>query len=200
MTEVPVQSNLQTKVDLGVTKSCVKILPALMLMAILLSSCGSVSTVEISVTPLSSSDASAPPPSAPVPTAVSFPPPVVSPSQNRNDIGTPLGPLCWARREMAMLMVSGLVDGIPSTGDMAENARKSVDVSLTLMTATYIQTLPVELQKFGERLTSDIASLSERLISGVSPVVLANQFGFENYEGARQFVELAQSDPGCKDI
>jgi hypothetical protein len=101
---------------------------------------------------------------------------------------------------MAMLMVSGLIDGIPATGSVAENARKSVDDSLTLMTARYIQTLPVELQKFGERLASDIASLSERLISGVSPVVLANQFGFENYEGARQFVELAQSDPGCKDI
>ena len=177
-----------------------KLLPALTLMAILLGSCGSVSTVEISVAPLSSSDASAAPPSAPVPTAVSFPQPVVSPPQNRNDIGTPLGPLCWARREMAMLTVSGLIDGIPATGNMADNARKSVDVSLTLVTATYIQTLPVELQKFGEHLASDIASLSERLISGVSPVVLATQFGFENYEGARQFVELAQSDPGCKDI
>ena len=177
-----------------------KILPALTLTAILLSSCGSVSTVKIPVAPLSSSDASAPPPSAPVPTAVDIPPPAVSPPQNRNDVGTPLGPLCWARREMAMLMVSGLIDGIPATGNMAENARKSVDVSLTLMTAKYIQTLPVELQKFGERLKSDIASLSERLISGVSPVVLANQFGFENYEGASQFVELAQSDPGCKDI
>jgi len=101
---------------------------------------------------------------------------------------------------MAMLMVSGLIDGIPATGSMADNARKSVDVSSTLMTATYIQTLPVDLQKFGERLASDIASLSERLSSGVSPVVLATHFGFENYEGARQFVELAQSDPGCKDI
>ena len=99
-----------------------------------------------------------------------------------------------------MLMVSGLIDGIPATGSMADNARKSVDVSSTLMTATYIQTLPVDLQKFGERLASDIASLSERLISGVSPVVLATQFGFENYEGAKQFVELAQSDPGCEDI
>ena len=99
-----------------------------------------------------------------------------------------------------MLMVSGLIDGIPAAGSMAENARKSVDVSLTLMTATYIQTLPVELQKFGERLASDVASLSERLIPGVLPVVLATQFEFENYEGARQFVELAQSDPGCKDI
>lgn len=190
----------QAKVDPGVTISNMKLLPALTLTAILLGSCGSVSTVEISVAPLSSSDASAPPPSAPVPTAVDIPPPAVSPPQNRNDVGTPLGPLCWARREMAMLMVSGLIDGIPATGNMAENARKSVDVSLTLMTAKYIQTLPVELQKFGERLKSDIASLSERLISGVSPVVLANQFGFENYEGASQFVELAQSDPGCKDI
>ena len=99
-----------------------------------------------------------------------------------------------------MLTVSGLIDGIPATGNMADNARKSVDVSLTLVTATYIQTLPVELQKFGEHLASDIASLSERLISGVSPVVLATQFGFENYEGVSQFVELAQSDPGCKDI
>ena len=101
---------------------------------------------------------------------------------------------------MAMLMVSGLIDGIPATGSMADNARKSVDVSLTLMTATYIQTLPVELQKFGGQLVSDIASLSGRLASGVSPDVLATQFDFENYEGARQFVELAQSDPGCKDI
>ena len=199
-TEVPVQSNLQAKVDLGVTKSCVKILPALMLMAILLGSCGSVSTVEISVAPLSSSDASAPPPSAPVPTAVDIEPPAVSPPQNRNDVGTPIGPLCWVRREMAMLMVSGLNDGIPATGSMADIARKSVDVSLILMTATFIQTLPVDLQKFGERLASDIASLSERLSSGVSPVVLATHFDFENYEGARQFVELAQSDPGCKDI
>ena len=99
-----------------------------------------------------------------------------------------------------MLMVSGLIDGIPAAGSMADNARKSVDVSLTLMTATYIQNLPVELQKFGERLASDVASLSERLTSGLSPVELANEFGFENYEGARQFVELAQSDPGCKDI
>ena len=99
-----------------------------------------------------------------------------------------------------MLMVLGLIDGIPATGSAAENARKSVDVSLTLMTATYIQTLPVELQNFGERLASDIASLSERLSSGVSPVVLATHFDFENYEGAKQFVELAQSDPGCKDI
>ena len=99
-----------------------------------------------------------------------------------------------------MLMVSGLNDVFPATGSMADNARKSVDVSLTLMTATYIQTLPVELQKFGERLTSDIASLSEKLTSGVSPVLLATHFDFENYEGARQFVELAQSDPGCKDI
>ncbi len=97
-----------------------------------------------------------------------------------------------------MLMVSGLIDGIPATGSMADNARKSVDVSLTLVTATYIQTLPVELQKFGERLTSDIASLSEKLTSGVSPVSLATHFDFENYEGVRQFVELAQSDPGCK--
>jgi len=195
-----VHANPQAMVDPGVTISNMKFLPALTLTAILLSSCGSVSTVEISVAPLSSSDASVPPPSARVPTAVDIPPPAVSPPQNRNDVGTPLGPLCWARREMAMLMVSGLIDGIPATGSIAENARKSVDVSLTLMTATYIQTLPVELQKFGERLTSDIASLSERLISGVSPVVLANQFGFENYEGARQFVELTQSDPGCKDI
>ncbi len=99
-----------------------------------------------------------------------------------------------------MLMVLGLIDGIPATGSAAENARKSVDVSLTPMTATYIQTLPVELQNFGERLASDIASLSERLSSGVSPVVLATHFDFENYEGAKQFVELAQSDPGCKDI
>ena len=99
-----------------------------------------------------------------------------------------------------MLMVSGLIDGIPATGNMADNAQNSVDVSLTLMTATYIQTLPVELQKFGERLTSDIASLSERLISGVSPVVLATQFEFESSEGVKQFVELAQSDPGGKDI
>ena len=182
------------------TISNMKILPALTLTAILLSSCGSVSTVEISVAPLTSSDASAPTPSAPVPTAVDIQPPVVSPPLNRNDVGTPLGPLCWARREMAMLMVSGLLDGIPATGSMADNAQNSVDVSLTLMTATYIQTLPVELQKFGERLTSDIASLSERLISGVSPVVLATQFEFESYEGVKQFVELAQSDPGCKDI
>ena len=199
-TKVLVQSNPQAKVDLAVTISNMKLLPALILMAILLGSCGSVSTVEISVAPLSSSDASAPPPSAPVPTAVVIPPPVVSPPQNRNDIGTPIGPLCWARREIALLMVSGLNDGIPATGSVAENARKSVDVSLTLMTAEYIQTLPVKLQKFGERLASDIASLSERLISGVSPVLLANQFGFENYEGVKQFVELAQSDPGCKDI
>lgn len=177
-----------------------KILPALTFTAILLSSCGSVSTVEISAAPLSSSDASAPPPSAPVPTAVDIQPPAVSPPQNRNDVGTPIGPLCWARREMAMLMVSGLNDGIPATGSMADIARKSVDVSLILMTATFIQTLPVDLQKFGERLASDIASLSERLSSGVSPVVLATHFDFENYEGARQFVELAQSDPGCKDI
>lgn len=99
-----------------------------------------------------------------------------------------------------MLMVSGLLDGIPATGSMADNARNSVDISLTLMTATYIQTLPVELQKFGERLASDIASLSERLSSGVSPVVLATHFDFEHYEGALQFVELAQSDPGCEDI
>ena len=99
-----------------------------------------------------------------------------------------------------MLMVSGLNDGIPATGSMADIARKSVDASSTLLTAIYIQTLPVVLQKFGERLASDIASLSERLISGVSPVLLANQFGFENYEGVKQFVELAQSDPGCKDI
>ena len=199
-TKLLVQSNPQAKVDLAVTISNMKLLPVLMLMAILLSSCGSVSTVEISVAPLSSSDASAPPPSAPVPTAVDIQPPAVSPPQNRNDIGTPLGPLCWARREMAMLMLSGLIDGIPAAGSMADNARKSVDVSLTLMTATYIQNLPVELQKFGERLASDVASLSERLIPGVLPVVLATQFEFENYEGARQFVELAQSDPGCKDI
>lgn len=182
------------------TISNMKILQALTLTAILLSSCGSVATVEISVAPLSSSDASTPPPSAPIPTAVVIPPPAVFPPQNRNDIGTPLGPLCWARREMAMLMVLGLIDGIPATGSAAENARKSVDVSLTLMTATYIQTLPVELQNFGERLASDIASLSERLSSGVSPVVLATHFDCENYEGAKQFVELAQSDPGCKDI
>jgi len=32
------------------------------------------------------------------------------------------------------------------------------------------------------------------------PDVLATQFDFENYEGAMQFVDLAQSDPGCKDI
>ena len=199
-TKLLVQSNPQAKVDLAVTISNMKLLPVLMLMAILLSSCGSVSTVEISVAPLSSSDASVPPPSAPVPTAVAIQPPAVSPPQNRNDVNTPLGPLCWARREMAMLMVSGLIDGIPAAGSMADNARKSVDVSLTLMTATYIQNRPVELQKFGERLASDVASLSERLIPGVLPVVLATQFEFENYEGARQFVELAQSDPGCKDI
>ncbi len=99
-----------------------------------------------------------------------------------------------------MLMVSGLIDGIPAAGGMADNARKSVDVSSTLMTATFIQTLPVDLQKFGERLASDIASLSEKLTSGVSPAALATQFDFENYEGVRQFVALAQSDPGCKDI
>jgi len=199
-TEVLVQSNPQAKVDHAVTISNMKTLPALTLLAILLGSCGSVSTVEITAAPLSSSDVSAPPPSAPVPTAVDIQPPAVSPPLNRNDVGTPLGPLCWARREMAMLMVSGLLDGIPATGSMADNARNSVDISLTLMTATYIQTLPVELQKFGERLASDIASLSERLSSGVSPVVLATHFDFEHYEGALQFVELAQSDPGCEDI
>jgi len=194
------QSNPQAKVDPGMTISNMKILPTLTLMAILLGSCGSVSTVEMSVAPPSSPDASAPPPSAPVPTAVSFPPPAVSPPQNRNDVDTPLGPLCWARREMAMLMVSGLVDGIPATGSKADNARKSVDAASAVMTATYIQTLPVELQKFGGQLVSDIASLSGRLASSVSPDVLATQFDFENYEGARQFVDLAQSDPGCKDI
>ena len=140
------QSNPQAKVDPGMTVSNMKILPTLTLMAILLGSCGSVSTVEMSVAPPSSSDVSAPPPSAPVPTAVSFPPPAVSPPQNRNDEGTPLGPLCWARREMAMLMVSGLVDGIPATGSKDDNARKSVDAASAVMTATYIQTLPVELQ------------------------------------------------------
>ena len=93
-----------------------------------------------------------------------------------------------------------LNDVIVATDGVADNARKSVDVSLAEMNTTCIQTLPVDLQKFGERLASDIASLSERLSSGVSPVVLATHFDFENYEGARQFVELAQSDPGCKDI
>ena len=194
------QSNPQAKVDPGVTKSSVKILPALTLVAVLLGSCGSISTVEISVAPLSSSDASAPPPSAPVPTAVSFPAPAVSPPQNRNDLGTPLGPLCWARREMAILMVSGLLDGIPATGSKADNARKSVDAASAVMTAKYIRSLPMELRKFGGQLVSDIASLSERLASGVSPDVLATQFDFENYEGAMQFVDLAESDPGCKDI
>lgn len=194
------QSNPQAKVDLGVTKSSMKILPALTLTAILLGSCGSVSTVEMSVVPPSSSDASAPPPSAPAPTAVSFPAPAVSPPQNRNDLGTPLGPLCWARREMAILMVSGLLDGIPETGSKADNARKSVDAASAVMTARYIRSLPVELQKFGGQLVTDIASLSGKLASGVSPDVLATQFDFENYEGAMQFVDLAQSDPGCKDI
>jgi hypothetical protein len=194
------QSNPQAKVDSDMTKSSVKILPALTLLAIFLSSCGSVSTVEITAPLPSSTDASAPPPSAPVPTAVSFPSPAVSPPQNRNDVGTPLGPLCWARREMAMLMVSGLVDGIPATGSKADNARKSVDAASAVMTAKYIRALPVELQKFGGQLVSDIASLSGRLASGVSPDVLATQFDFENYEGAREFVDLAESDPGCKDI
>jgi hypothetical protein len=101
---------------------------------------------------------------------------------------------------MAMLMVSGLVVGIPATGSKADNARKSVDAASAVMTAKYIRTLPVELQKFGGQLVSDIASLSGRLASGVSPDVLATQFDFENYEGVRQFVDLAQSDPGCKDI
>jgi hypothetical protein len=83
---------------------------------------------------------------------------------------------------------------------VADNARKSVDVSLAVMNETCIHSLPVDLQKFDERLASDIASLSERLSSGVSPVVLATHFDFANYKGARQFVELAQSDPGCKNI
>ena len=97
-------------------------------------------------------------------------------------------------------MVSGLLDGIPETGSKADNARKSVDAASAVMTAKYIRSLPVELQKFGGQLVTDIASLSERLTSGISPDVLATQFDFENYEGARQFVDLAQSDPGCKDI
>ena len=82
----------------------------------------------------------------------------------------------------------------------ADNARKSVDAASAVMTARYIRSLPVELQKFGGQLVSDIASLSERLTSGVSPDALATQFDFENYEGVIQFVDLAQSDPGCKDI
>ena len=99
-----------------------------------------------------------------------------------------------------MLMVSGLLGGIPATGSEADNARKSVDAASAVMTAKYIRSLPIELRKFGDQLVSDIASLSERLTSGVSPDVLATQFDFENYEGAMQFVDLAQSDPGCKDI
>ena len=99
-----------------------------------------------------------------------------------------------------MLMVSGLIDGIPATGSKADSARKSVNAASAVMTARYIRSLPVELQKFGGQLVSDIASLSGRLASGVSPDVLATQFEFESYEGVKQFVELAQSDPGCKDI
>lgn len=121
--------------------------------------------------------------------------PVLESATNDNDSSSPLGQLCWYRRELVLALVGRI--SVNNGQQAKSNQRDPLAVAAQLQTWKGASALPVDVRPFAERLRSD----AEKLASAAKTdnVSLATSFDFENYPNAKLYLDEARKDPGCRE-
>ena len=141
-------------------------------------------------------------PPSPQPEQLPPVPPIAKP-MNNNKTNTPIGKLCWSRREALLVLVREM----PAT---ANAANKVVQVESVLgqlrpiaaqLKSIDLAELPVELHAFVARFRSDV-DLIINTVKGPQETtlqVLVDSFDFEHYPNIERYVSIAGANPDCRD-
>ena len=115
--------------------------------------------------------------------------------------------LCWARREVVLLMVRSLT---PASNATPTETHPDVDATLLVPTLDAATSeidksragrLPAGVAPFLARFSSDLASNRSAISSAkkVAPSTLSRGFDFENYPGLSEYLAAAAKETGCVD-
>lgn len=141
----------------------------------------------------STSTASSTVPIAPAVGSVAEP----SAPMNRNVRDTPMGALCWARRNVVLV----LVDQIDTS--VADSAMLADALTLSIRELEQVRDrIPAEAAEFTKRFVADLehAMVILSTATELTAVELFDMFRFEEYPGVMSFLEVAQASPNCLDI
>lgn len=116
---------------------------------------------------------------------------------NRNVRDTPMGALCWARRNVVLVLVDQVDNSVADSAVLAD--------ALTLSIRELEQVrdrIPTEVSEFTKRFVADLdhAMVILEAAAELTAVELFDMFRFEEYPGVTSFLELAQASPSCLDI
>ncbi len=146
-------------------------------------------------------------PIIPPDTAPSVPPiePLASQLENTNVRDGGLGSLCWARWEVARLIVEASIQEESPVGlEEASRSLTELREQLPAIEAELdrvMNQVPVEVRPFVERFKNEV--LTARQSAGSDDGVegelqeLASQFDFESYPAALEYDELSRTHAGC---
>ena len=142
----------------------------------------------------------APAESVPRPDDRGLPSPVIERAENRNQRVSPIGTLCWARREVVRTVLSG------SSQDASLRRFEEVAPLVKDLLGENASELPPGVQPFAARFLADIVSAEGALRStvGMAPSdrlsAVISSFDFEKYPGVSDFLAAAGASSECVDI
>jgi hypothetical protein len=152
----------------------------------------------------SASSPTPPPSSGPVkPPSISAVP-AIAPPTNRNIRKSALGQLCWARREVVLLVVRA-VSGEPGKTSESMDASTELlpvlDAALGEVESANVDRLAGPVAAFAARFASDLRLARSAWTSAprVQRTNVVNAFDFENYPGVKEYLAAAGTDAGCLD-
>lgn len=121
--------------------------------------------------------------------------PVLESRTNRNDRATPMGRLCWARREVVLRTVAAF----ESQGQAEADALRAAISQIGDQLETDTKGIDPRLVGFRDAFAADLEHARSSLRPGAKPLRsdLANLFDFEGYPQAATYVRLAEGE--CAD-
>lgn len=126
-----------------------------------------------------------------------IPPPATVSLENTNDRSTPIGNLCWHRRELVMTMVEHDVSG--SDDDEIVTDYRTVFQSARDTVPGTVDALPAGVGEFAHRFLADITTASD-LLDELPPRDAQERirllFPFDDYAGSSAYIAAAEA--GCE--